>query len=374
MSLDRFRPASKASPDYTYFSLAVILILFGLVMISSSSVVLSVEIYNQNYAYVIKQAIALGIGFIVAMIISRIDYRVWRRWVTPFLVCSLILLILVFIPHLGKSAKGAARWIDLGFFQLQPSELLKLSFILYLAAWLEKKGKAIKSFSEGLVPFLLLLAPIILLLIVQHDLGTLLIILGTSALMFFVAGATLSQIGIGGAIGLSLVSFLIRIAPYRLERLTTFLNPTEANKFTSGYHINQSLIAIGSGGLWGRGFGQSLQKYLYLPEPHTDSIFAIIVEELGFFRSILVLIVIGLLAYKGYQIALKASDGFGRMVAFGITTMLLLQAVLNIGAILGLIPLTGVPLPFISYGGTSLLASLVAVGLMLAISKYRYGD
>jgi cell division protein FtsW len=190
--------------------------------------------------------------------------------------------------------------------------------------------------------------------------------------MFYISGATATQISTGLIAGVALVAVLIMIEPYRMKRLTTFLDPG-ADKLGAGYHINQSMIAIGSGGLLGRGFGHSLQKYLYLPEPHTDSIFAITVEELGFFRSILVLMVIGLLAYRGYQIAYRAGDDFGRMIAFGITTWFLFQALINIGAIMGLIPLTGVPLPFISYGGTSLIMSLVGVGVMLSIAKYSYG-
>jgi cell division protein FtsW len=174
------------------------------------------------------------------------------------------------------------------------------------------------------------------------------------------------------AIGVGLVALLIKIAPYRLERFTTFLDPS-ADKLGAGYHINQSLLAIGSGGLWGRGFGQSLQKYLYLPEPHTDSIFAIVVEELGFLRAVLVLVVIGLFIYRGYQVAFRAGDDFGRMVAFGVTTWLLVQCVLNIAAIMGLVPLTGVPLPLISYGGTSLIASLIGIGIVVNISRQSYG-
>lgn len=371
MSLDRFRPR-KASPDFTYITLVALLVLFGLVMIASSSVVLSVEIYNQNYGFVIKQVTALVLGVIAAIVVSRIDYRTWRQFVTPILIATLILLVLVFIPGIGKSAKGAARWIALGSFQLQPSELLKIAVVLYFAAWIEKRGTLVKSFEHGFLPFVLLVLPVVVLLVLQRDLGTLLVTLIIAALMFFNGGASYSHMALGATLGVVMIIFLIAIAPYRMQRLTTFLDP-EADRLGAGYHINQSLLAVGSGGLWGKGFGQSLQKYLYLPEPHTDSIFAIITEELGFFRSLLVLGLIGLLAYRGYQIAFRAGDMFGRMVAFGITSWFLFQSLLNIAAILGLVPLTGVPLPFISYGGTSLIVSLLAVGIMVNISRQTYG-
>ncbi len=371
MGLDRFR-GHRASPDYVYMGMAIMLVLFGLVMIASSSVVISLESYNQTYAFVLRQAIALGIGTIAALVMMKFDYHRFRALATPLLIGSFILILMVFIPGLGKASKGAARWIDLGIFQLQPSELLKISYILYLAAWFERRGKRIKSMQEGLIPFFILLVPLIFFLIIQRDLGTLLVTLVTVGIMYFASGAPYWQIGSGLAVGVILILGLILIAPYRMQRLTTFLHP-EADKLGAGYHINQSVLAVGSGGVFGLGFGNSIQKHLYLPEPHTDSIFAIMVEELGFLRAFVVLAAIGFFAYRGYYIAVRAGDDFGRMAAFGITTWLLFQSLINIGAILGLIPLTGVPLPFISYGGTSLVVSLIGVGIVLNISKYRYG-
>lgn len=371
MALDRFR-VHKAAADYTYLSLVMALILFGLVMISSSSVVVSVEKYGGNYSFVIKQAVSLVIGVIAAIITSRIDYKIYRKYAAPMLGISLLMMVVVFIPGIGKSANGASRWIDIGPFQLQPSEILKLSMIMYVAAWIERRGAELKTFANGLIPFLVLVGGIGLLVIAQRDMGTTSVIVFTSALMFVVAGATGTQIAFGAMLGVVAFVGLIIAAPYRYQRLTTFLNPA-ADTLGAGYHINQSLLAIGSGGLWGRGFGQSLQKYLYLPEPHTDSIFAITVEELGFFRSSLVIVLVGLLAYRGFQIANRAGDTFGRLVALGITSWFLFQAFMNLGSILGLMPLTGLPLPFVSYGGTSLILSLAAVGVMMNISKQSYG-
>lgn len=371
MALDRFRQ-HKANPDYVYITLAAILVLFGFVMIASSSAVLSVEIYNQHYSFVIRQLIGFTLGLTGAIIASRIPYEAWRTLSKPFLLTVFLLLLVVFIPGVGRSAKGAARWIDLGLFQLQPSELLKLAYILYLAAWFENRGDRLRDVSQGLIPFLLLMAPGVLLLMWQRDLGTLLVILVTCGFMFFVSGVPYTQILAVGAVGVVLVGLLIAIEPYRMDRFTTFLRPSE-DKLGDGYHINQAMLAVGSGGFWGRGYGNSLQKYLYLPEPHTDSIFAITVEELGLLRSLLVIGVIGLLGYRGYQIAFRAQDNFARMVAFGITTWLLFQALINLGAILGLVPLTGVPLPLISYGGTSLIACLVSIGIVAGISRYAQG-
>ncbi len=369
MSLDRFRP-QKRNPDYIYIGLAIVLVLIGLIMISSSSVVIAVETYNQTYGFVLRQLVALAIGTVGAVVASRIPYQGWRKLTLPFFVFSLCLVIFMLVSGLGKETKGAVRWINLGWFQLQPSELLKLSSILYVAAWLEKRTHIIRQF-ETLIAFCLILAPIIVLMLLQRDLGTLLIILITLGILFVMAGASVTQITVGLVTGFALVLFLIVIEPYRFSRLKTFRN-AGAETLGAGYHINQANLAIGAGGWWGRGFGQSLQKYLYLPEPQTDSIFAITVEELGFVRSTFILVLIGMFAYRGYQIAHQAGEAFARLLAYGLTTMLLLQAVINIAAIMGLIPLTGVPLPFISYGGTSLVSSLFAVGIMISISRNRY--
>ncbi len=371
MPLDRFR-IHRLLPDYVYFSLVLGLCLFGLIMISSSSAVLSVETYSLSYAITVKQAVTLVFGLMAMSVISRLDYHKWRPYAAWMFALSLVLLLAVFIPGLGKTANGAARWIDLGAFQIQPSEILKLTGVIYFAAWLEAKGSGVKSFRHGLLPLLLLLLPIVVLMMWQRDLGTLLVMVVTAIAMIFVAGGTISHIIASCGAGLSLITGLILIEPYRLNRLTTYLNPT-ADKLGLGYHINQSLIAIGSGGLLGRGFGRSLQKYLYLPEPHTDSIFAIIVEELGFFRTLIVLAVVALLIWRGYRIAFQAGDDFGRMMAFGITTWFACQFAINISAILGLVPLTGVTLPFVSYGGTSLIMSLCAAGVVLSVSRYGFG-
>lgn len=369
MSLDRFRPR-KRSPDYIYLGLAITLVLIGLIMISSSSVVIAVETYNQTYGFVMRQLIAIGVGVVGAILASRISYQRWHQLTLPFFIGSLILVLLLLVPGLGKETKGAVRWINLGLFQLQPSELLKISTILYVSAWLERRINVIRQF-DTLLGFAVFLMPIVIVMMIQRDLGTLLIILLTVGVMYFIAGASTTQIVTGSVVGLCLVGMLIIIEPYRLERLATFRN-NGSDTLGAGYHINQANLAIGSGGWFGRGFGQSIQKYLYLPEPQTDSIFAITVEELGFLRSTLILVIIGAFSYRGYQIAHRAGETFARFLAFGLTSMFLLQSIINLAAILGIVPLTGVPLPFISYGGTSLVVSLLAVGIMVSISRNHY--
>ena len=358
-------------PDY-WLALAVFLLcLFGIVMISSASIVVSGQHYGNNYYYVIHQLISLAIGLAVMVIAYLIDYRYWKKISLILFLANLVLLIAVFLPGIGKSFGGAHRWIGFGSFLFQPSELVKLTFIIYLASWLEKRGEKIREFRLGFVPFVFLTVVLGFLIISQPDLGTFIVIVATAVVTFFVAGAKSSHLLIGAGAAGVLLYILIKIAPYRLQRIFVFLNPSQQT-LGAGYHINQALIAVGSGGLKGLGFGQSKQKYLYLPQPHTDSIFAIIAEELGFIRAGLVLLAYVFIGLRGFKIASYAPDNFARLLAVGITSWLVLQAFINIAAMMGLVPLTGIPLPFISFGGSSLIISLWAIGILLNISKYSY--
>lgn len=358
--------------DYIFLLCVLAISLFGLAMIASASMVVSIENYANNYHYLIRQLIAFGIGLVILFATSQIDYRFWRKNAIWFLAIALILLLLVLIPGIGHRIGGARRWIGIGSFTFQPTEFIKLSLIIYLAAWLEKRSENIKTFFSGFLPFAVLLGLIILLIMSQPDLGTTLVIVGVASTMFFVAGASLLHILFGMGILGVVVFILIKAAPYRMQRFLVFLNPSVDTQGSS-YHLNQALLAIGSGGLWGLGFGQSRQKYLYLPMPHTDSIFAVIAEELGFIRTSFFLFVFLFLIFRGYQIARGAPDNFARFLAVGITSWILIQAVVNIGSMLNLIPMTGVPLPFVSYGGSSLVMLLAACGIMLNISKSTTG-
>lgn len=354
---------------YLLFSV-LFLVAFGLLMITSASASYALVRFDDQYIFLRRQFI-FGVipGLLALFFLLKIDYHIWKRWSVVAFLLALILLGLVFIPGLGTSAYGATRWLDLGPISFQPSEFAKLAIILYLAAWLSSRGqKKIGSVFEGLLPFLFILGCIGFFIYKQPDLGTFLLILGISFIVFFSAGGQLKHIfGLGVFTSIA-VFFMIRSASYRWDRVMVFLNP-ELDPQGKGYQISQALIAIGSGGLLGVGLGQSRQKFNYLPEPVGDSIFAIIGEELGFIGAAATVLIFFFIVWRGFRIASRAPDEFGRLLAVGIVSWIGLQAILNIGAITGIMPLTGMPLPFISYGGTSLAFSLAAIGLLLSISK-----
>lgn len=339
-------------------------------MIASAGVAYSQTRFGDQY-YFFKHQLFYGVipGLIILYLIQRIDYHYWKKAGVFLFLASLILLVLVFIPGIGAKVYGASRWIQLGPLSFQPSEMTKLAIILYLAAWLESKGwSRIRDFFEGFLPFLAVMGLIGFLIIKQPDAGTLGIIILTAMAIYFIAGARISHIFsliIAGFAGLIII---VKMAPYRLNRLLVFLNP-ETDIQGIGYQINQALLAIGSGGIFGVGLGHSRQKFSYLPEPVGDSIFAIIGEELGMIGAVVFLLLFVILAVKGLKIAKNAPDNFGKLVAGGITFWVVIQAFINIAAISGLIPLTGVPLPFISYGGTSLVFLMAGIGILLNISK-----
>ena len=364
----RVLPGQSQKPDYVFAMMVFLLTFFGLVMIASSSMVASMDKFGSSYNYVIRQIGSLIIGLILMVITAKIDYRFWKKNATWFFLITIILLILVFVPGLGVKINGAQRWIGIGSKMFQPAEIIKITFIIYLAAWLDRKGENIKDHLSGFLPFIILVGLVSFLIIKQPDLGTMSVILLTSSVMFFASGARLSHIGLGAGGLIVLMGILIKAAPYRMQRLLVFLNPAVDSQGSS-YHINQALLAIGTGGWWGLGFGQSKQKYLYLPMPHTDSIFAIIAEELGFVRTGLILAVFIFLGMRGFKIAKNSPDAFARLLAVGITSWILIQVFINIASMLSLVPMTGVPLPFISFGGSSLMFLLAAVGIMINISK-----
>jgi len=355
----------RKTADYFLMFLIFGLIAFGLIMIYSVSKYLSLQITSQSTDkyFLVRQLVSLGIGIVVWIVFQGIDYKFWQKHTGTMFWLTLILLASVFLFR----TENGSRWINLFGVGFQPSELAKLTMIIYLSGWLSSKKQS-GDINKSFVPFLVFVGAVSLLMLIQKDLGTLSVILVIAASIFFAAGAKLQNLFIGGSLGVFLVWLSIKIEPYRMQRLTAFFNPGFGSLSTS-YHIRNALIAIGSGGLWGLGFGQSKQKYLYLPEAHTDSIFPVIAEELGFFRASAVIIVYALIAYRGYSIARRAPDSFSQLVAVGITTWIIWQTVINLSAMMALLPLTGVPLPFISYGGTSLIAFLAAVGILLNISK-----
>ena len=366
------QPLRAHHPDYVIALVITILLAIGLVMLYSVSPILSQKMSGgagRNY-YFVNQLLYVGLGVVAWIVATAIPYQLWRKYAPMLLGLSILALIALLVPGLSASALGATRWLKVGPFQVQPAEILKLSLILYLAAWFERRTDDLKSFWDGVVPFAIMVsAACFVIAVLQRDMGTMMVLALTAIGMFFAAGLRWTHLGVVAGAGLASGVALIAAFPHRVSRLATFLNPTK-DAMGSGYHINQALIAVGSGGFFGVGLGHSIQVYGYLPEAANDSIFAIIAEEFGFIGSLAVVALFGFLIYRGFQVARTAPDMFGRLVATGISLWLLFQAAINIGAMLSLLPLTGIPLPFISYGGTSLVISLFGSGILLNISKF----
>lgn len=352
---------------YTIFALLA----FGLIMIASAGIAYSRTRFGDSYFFFKRQLLGVSIGLIVLYLTQRINYKFWKKISFPMFVASIALLILVFIPGIGSKIYGANRWIQIGAFSFQPAEMLKLSLIIYLAAWLESRGERIKDFFEGLVPFLTIIALVSFLLIKQPDVGTLGVVISIAISVFFVSGSKISHIFLMMSGGLAALYILIKTESYRMNRLLVFLHP-ELDPRGIGYQINQALLAIGSGGILGVGLGHSMQKFNYLPEPVGDSIFAIIGEELGMIGCLILIALFVIVAMRGLRIAKSAPDVFAKLAATGITAWIFFQAFINISAITGLIPLTGIPLPFISYGGTSIIFLMAGIGILLNISKHTH--
>ncbi len=363
MTRPRYHP-----PDYFLLGIVIFLIGFGLVMLSSAGAVVGFEKFGQADYFFRRQLTSFFVGLALFFFFVRVDYHVWRRFAFPALVGTIALLLLVFFPGIGFKAGGAQRWIHLGSFLIQPSEIVKLTFVIYLSVWLEKQGKGLHDFYYGLLPFAVLLGSVVILVLVQPDLGTVITIFSVSLVLYFSAGASMKHLGV--LIFGALASFfvLVKMAPYRAARLTVFLHP-ELDPQGKGYHINQALLAIGSGGLFGVGLGHSRQKYNFLPEVTGDSIFAVIAEELGFIVAIGLLVLFVLLLRRGLAIARGAPDNFGKYLATGVASGIIIQALINIAALSGLLPLTGIPLPFISSGGSSLVATMAGIGLLTNIAR-----
>lgn len=368
--MSRKGSGTHPSPDVVFVGAFFLLLGVGIVMLSSASAVLSYHTFGTPYYYVIHQLLFGFLpGLILFVVTSRIDYHLWRRVALPFLLVSIVLLVAVFIPGIGFEYGGARRWIHFGPLLFQPSEIAKLSLILYLATWLSSKGtKHVQNFAYGFMPFAVMTGCIAFLIILQPDVGTMGVIALTAFVMYIVGGAAMMHVLLAGTAGVTLMLILIRTAEYRFKRFMTFLNP-DVDTLGIGYHINQALLAVGSGGLFGRGFGHSRQKFAYLPEVTGDSIFAIIAEEMGFVFSALFIGLFVFITLRGIKIAKNAPDEFGTFLAVGIVSWIAVQAFINIGAMLSLLPLTGIPLPFVSYGGSALLVSLAAMGILVNVSR-----
>jgi len=349
----------KYRPDKGLVIVIFSLFILGLFILFTASIFISRENTGKPYYYFLHQLLYGGVvGLILFFIFSKIDYRFWKKISLLILFVSLILLVLLFIPSLSYEHAGAQRWLSVGFLSFQPSEFLKLAFVIYLAAFLTKK-EVQKGHTNSLIPFLIIMGIIGSLMALQSD----------GLVVYFVGGAKFYQIATVVAVYIAGFFVLIKFFPHRMARFIVFLNPS-IDPQGIGYQINQALLAIGSGGIFGVGIGRSAQKYNYLPEPMNDSIFAIFAEETGFIGSFILVGLFFLLAFKGFRVAKKINNQFGKFLAIGITSWLVFQAIMNICAISGLIPLTGIPLPFVSYGGSALAISLAGAGILVNLSKH----
>ncbi len=365
-------PTKKTTPDIILMILTFSLLAIGLTMVYSASAIWAEYKFDDSFFFAKRQLLFAGVGIAAMFFIMNIDYWTWKTWAKLLLIICFVLLVLVLIPGVGNVRNGSRSWIGIGAFSIQPSEFMKLAMIAFLAKYLSVRQKYITSFKKGLAPSLGLVFLAFGMIMLQPDLGTGTVMVGTCIVMIFIAGARISHFVFLGLIGVAGFVALVLSAPYRIKRITSFLDPWE-DPLGSGFQIIQSLYAIGPGGLFGLGLGQSRQKFFYLPEPQTDFIFAILAEELGFIGGSLILLLFSLLLWRGIRIALGAPDLYGSFLAVGIIAMIAIQVMINIGVVTGLMPVTGITLPFLSYGGSSLTLMLMAVGVLLNISRHsRY--
>ena len=363
------RPVA-GSPDWSLIAIAFALTLVGLVVVFSSSFAVGQQLFGDPRYFVLRQLLGAALGALAFMIFASIDYRRWRALSPLIIVIAVLGLLAVLIPGIGVEQNGARRWVRFGSLPaLQPSEFTKLAVVIYVAAWLASRGDAIQHLHLGLIPFSAIVGFLGFLIMAEPDLGTALSIAIIAMAMFFLAGATWRHMAMlvlgGGGVLLGIVGLF----GYGLGRFTQFV-AAEANPETGGFQILQLLIALGSGGLTGVGIGESRQKFFYVPSAHTDGVFAIIGEEMGLIGALIVLALFAFLLYRGIRIGMRAPDTFGTLLAFGIVTWIGAQAFFNIGGVTRTIPLTGIPLPFVSFGSSALIATLAGTGLLVSVSRY----
>jgi cell division protein FtsW len=354
----------RANPDYTLLLAVVGLVIIGLMMVYSATFDWSYQAYGSSFRIASRQFLWVGAGLVIMGLVASVPYDDWRQWAVPIMGGTLLLLILVLL--IGEDRFGARRSFFNG--SVQPSELVKPVMVIYVAAWLASRGEQIRDVTYGLIPFAVLIGVIASLIVLQPDVSVAVLLVLTALAMFFFAGADTLQLAVGGTASSITFLMLINQLPHARQRIDDYLiawnNPTRFS-----HHIQQALIALGSGGVFGVGLGQGEQKLGYLPAPHTDSIFAVLGEELGFVGCLFVISLFVLLTYRGFKIAMEASDAFAALVACGITCWLAFQALINMAVMTGLIPSTGMALPFVSAGGSAMIASLAGVGLLLSVSR-----
>ncbi len=354
--------------DKKIIFIVIIMALFGIVMIYSASSIWAEYRYQDAFKFVKAQSIFFILGLFIMFFLAKIDYKIYSKKANMILFVCFLLLVLVLIPGIGSIRNGSRSWFGLGGFGIQPSEFAKIGLIIYVAKYLEKNNRIMQDIKKGVLPLILVIGVFFLLIMLEPDFGTAMVIVLTLVIMIFISGVKLSFFVKVGLLGLLGIVILIIIAPYRMMRIVAFLNPW-SDPLGSGYQIIQSLYAIGPGGILGQGFLKSRQKQFYLPEPQTDFIFSIISEEFGFLGILIIAFFFAYLYYRIIKTSLKSPSLFGKYLAFGLGTGIIVQALLNIAVVIGLLPVTGVTLPFFSYGGSSLLVSLISMGIILNISK-----
>jgi cell division protein FtsW len=365
---------ARLSGDRLFSIIVLILVIGGLAMFASASLGLLARAGESPWRVGIDQVVLGLIPGFIALIFLRFCPPAWiTKSILPFYVFAILFTLVVFIPHLGYHTNGASRWIQIGSVTIQPAEFLKLAVVLMLAAYLSKAKDKIKNLKDGLGMFALIVGVPSVILIAQPNTSTTMIIVATCAALYFLAGAPWRDFAIILVTAIVALALLVAIRPYLLGRILTFVDPARA-PLSSGYQIQQSLIAIGSGKIVGRGYGQSVQKFNYLPEPNGDSIFAVYGEEFGFIGTVFLVLLYMAFLTRGLMIAAEASNTFGSLAVTGLILLVTLSAFLNIGAMLGVLPLTGLPLPFVSQGGTALLAALASIGIILNIAAHRGGS
>jgi len=359
----------KLAPDLWLFGAAVVLLSVGVVMVYSASAVIAADRFRDPYFFLRKQLFWALLGAAGLWVATRIDYRRLQHWVLPLLIVAVALLLLVLIPPLGQAINGTRRWIRLGPVSFQPAELAKLALVAYLAAFLARRKEPLGGFRQGLLPPLAVAGVLAALVLAQPDLGTCLTLIALTFALLFLAGGRATYLGLLAASALPLIALAVWMAPYRLRRIMAFVDPW-ADPRGSGFQIIQSWLALANGGVLGQGIGGSRQKLFYLPEPHTDFIFAVIGEELGLVGATAIVALFAILVWRGFRIGLRAPDPFGAYLALGITLLIATQTLVNLGVVTGLLPTKGLPLPFISFGGSALLVTMLSTGLLLNISQH----
>ena len=360
-------------PDYLLLGLVLGLVAVGLLIVYSASFALGLLAFNDANYFVIRQAIWAVIGLALLLGLMRVDYR-WLRSISPLLMLiAIVSLVAVLVPGLGVERGGAQRWIAIGPLPAaQPSEFAKLALIIYVAAWLSAKDTVVRSFALGFAPFVFTVGIVAGLILLEPDTGTAAVLILTTVTLFFIAGASLSHLAALMGIGSVAASFLILTSGYRLDRVLAFLNP-EDDPGGIGFHTLQLLIGLGSGGIEGLGLGASRQKFFYIPGSHTDGVFAVVGEEMGFIGAMGIIILFAVLVYRGFRIVLRAQDDFGYLLAAGVVSWIAFQALINVGGITRAIPMTGIPMPFLSYGGSALASLLAGIGILLSVSRRATG-